>query len=119
MQQTLICWIGMSDLKCARGEEPELGPIGQAVQEYKYASVELIANAPKKDLAAFRSGIAEYVKWLKSLTEVSVNVHQVTLSSPMLFGEVYERADEVVGPGLTARAASVSGRRRRWYRARH
>ena len=97
----------MTDLKCARGEEQGLGPIGQAVMENKFAAVELIANAPRKDVTTFRSGIAEYVKWLKSLTEASVNVHQVTLSSPMHFGEVYERADEVVGKLLEKGPASL------------
>ena len=90
----------MTDLKCARGEAgEELGPIGQAVKEHAYASVELIANEPKKDVAAFRIGIADYVKWLKTLTDSPINIHSVKLTSPMDFGEVFEMLPTCHVPG--------------------
>ena len=97
MNKTLVCWIGHTDLRCSSGQDEGFGPIGQAVKENAYASVELIANEPRKDVTVFRSEISGYVNWLKKLTDATITVHQVKLSSPMHFGEVFEAADAVVG----------------------
>ena len=107
MTKTLFCWIGHTDLRCSRGEEVGLGPIGQAVKEHEYAAIELIANEPKKDVAAFRASIAGYVKWLTPLTSSPINVHSVKLPSPMHFGEVFEAADEVVGKVVAGGAKAL------------
>ncbi len=108
MNTTLVCWIGHTDLRCSRGEEGEgLGPIGQAVKEHQYASIELISNEPKKDVAAFRAGIADYVTWLKRLTKAPIDVHSVKLTSPMDFGQVFEAADGVVGKVQAGGAKSL------------
>ena len=108
MKKTLVCWIGLTDLRCARGEEGNaLGPIGQAVKEHAYETVELIANEPKKDVAAFRTGIADYVKWLENLTDAPIRTHPVKLSSPMHFGEVFEAADAIVGKVIAGGAKTL------------
>jgi len=93
MKKTLVCWLGMTDLRCSRGEEAGLGPIGQAVKQNDYVAVELISNYPKTESAA-------YLTWLKTQSAARVTLHQVKLSSPMHFGEVFERANEVVAKVL-------------------
>ena len=95
MPKTLVCWIGLTDLKCSCGDEEGFGPIGQAVKQHDYVAVELISNSPKKDGAA-------YAEWLRTLTDATITIHQVKLSSPMHFGEVFEAADEVVGKVLSS-----------------
>ena len=100
MPKTLVCWIGLTDLKCSRGDEEGLGPIGQAVKQHDYDSVELLSNSPKKDGAA-------YAEWLGTLTVATINIHQVKISSPMHFGEGFEAADEVVGKVLSSGARQL------------
>jgi DNA-binding NtrC family response regulator len=102
MNKTLVCWIGHTDFRCASGMEDGLGPIGQAAKQHDYSAIELIANEPAKSVATFRLEVANYVKWLKTLTSSPVSVHQVKLSSPMHFGEVFEAADAVVAQILAS-----------------
>jgi transcriptional regulator with PAS, ATPase and Fis domain len=89
MKTALICWLGKTDINCATGILPGLGPIAEVQTQRKYASVELISNWPKKD-------VAKYVSWLREKTTARINLHEVQLSSPMNYGEIYERADDVV-----------------------
>ena len=89
MKTALICWLGMTDIRCSLGTEPGLGPIGQAAKERSYDSVELISNSSKQEGAT-------YVAWLRERTKSQINLHQVKLSSPMNYGEIYERADDIV-----------------------
>lgn len=89
MKTALICWLGMTDIRCSLGTEPRLGPIGQAAKERSYDSVELISNSSKQEGAT-------YVAWLRERTKSQINLHQVKLSSPMNYGEIYERADDIV-----------------------
>lgn len=90
MPQILICWIGHTDLKCSRFPTQQgLGPVGQALADGKYDEVHLLANyAPKET--------EEYVEFAKSLSEAKLVRHQVSLTSPMDFDEVYLRAIEVI-----------------------
>ena len=89
MKTALICWLGMTDIRCSQGTETGLGPIAQAATVRSYDSVELISNSSKAEGAT-------YLAWLREQTKSQINLHQVTLSSPMNYGEIYERADEVV-----------------------
>jgi len=93
MKKLLVCWLGMTDIRCSQSIEPGFGPIGQAAKARLYDSIELISNSTKLEAAT-------YVSWLRGLSDAKVNLHQVKLSSPMHFGEVYERADEVVSSVL-------------------
>lgn len=52
MNKSLVCWIGLTDLRCSRGVEEGHGPIGQAVRQLDDFAIGLISNSPKKDGAA-------------------------------------------------------------------
>ena len=70
MKTALICWLGMTDIRCSLGTEPGLGPIGQAAKERSYDSVELISNSSKQEGAI-------YFAWLRERTKSQINLHQV------------------------------------------
>ena len=87
----LITWIGRTDLRAATGEPNSgLGPIAQAIQTGAYQSIHLISDFSPEESKA-------YVQWIRSLTELKVVLHVVKLSSPINFGEIYERVVEVLG----------------------
>lgn len=88
-ETTLIAWIGMTDLRCSKGEEAGLGPIGQAVTCRGFDSIHLLANSKKSD-------VVDYCRWLQSKTNASVVSHEATLSSPSNFAEIYEAAESVL-----------------------
>lgn len=100
MNKTLVSWIGHTDLRCSQGQEPGLGPIGQAVKERQFAAVELICNTDRSEASA-------YSKWLQQLTTAPIHIHSAALSSPMHFGEVYEAADRIVASVLKDGAKSL------------
>ncbi len=93
MKKVLISWIGHTDLKASRGEDGGLGPLRSAIASGQYRAVELISNYPRVEVDAL-------VEWLNGFTDAPIAVHDVTLSSPMDFGEVYEAADRVVADVL-------------------
>lgn len=84
--EVLLAWIGMTDLKVARGELGDsLGPIGQAVKTRAFSGVHLLSDHDRK-------ADASYLKWLASQTKASTKIHKVKLSGPTEFGEIYEAA---------------------------
>jgi DNA-binding NtrC family response regulator len=86
----LLAWIGMTDLRVARGELGEsLGPIGQAVKARPFSAIHLLSDHDKKSDAI-------YVKWLASQTIAPAKVHKAKLTSPTEFGEIYEAAVSVI-----------------------
>ena len=89
-KEMLLAWIGMTDLKVARGElGSSLGPIGQAVTKRKFAAVHLLSDHDRK-------ADANYLKWLATQSDVAVKVHSVKLSGPTEFGEIFEAARSVI-----------------------
>jgi DNA-binding NtrC family response regulator len=86
----LLAWIGMTDLKVARGELGDsLGPIGQAVKKRSFAGVHLLSDHDRK-------ADANYLKWLATQADVPTKVHTVKLSGPTEFGEIFEAATSVI-----------------------
>jgi transcriptional regulator with PAS, ATPase and Fis domain len=85
-KKILFAWLGMTDLRCSRGEQEGLGPIGQAVTSKGFDSVQLLSNDKKASINA-------YCKWLRTLTAASVGSHSAKLTSPNNFGEIYEAAE--------------------------
>lgn len=82
--------MGRTDLKAAAGEpEAGLGPIAQGVQAGSYDVIYLLS-----DFSAAES--KSYIKWLTSRTDAAINLRSVKLTSPINFGEIYERAVEVL-----------------------
>lgn len=86
----LLAWIGMTDLKVARGElGSSLGPIGQAIKKRRFEEVHLLSDHDRKADAA-------YLDWLATQSDVAVKVHSVKLSGPTEFGEIFEAARTVI-----------------------
>jgi DNA-binding NtrC family response regulator len=90
MKRILVCWIGFTDLRAAKGgEEVGLGPIAQAVKTFDYDEICLLNNYPELE-------ISHFVPWLKKHTSAEIFLRQQRLSSPVSFGEIYESAVRVV-----------------------
>lgn len=89
----LASWIGLTDLKAARGEPVGDGPIAQAVAADSYDAVALLNNLGPKD-----GGV--YEAWIKARTESSVRLVTRKLSSPTAYREIFLAArsalDEIV-----------------------
>ena len=86
----LVTWIGRTDLRAASGDqEVGPGPIAQAVHSGRYQVVHLISDFPLGDTKIF-------TKWIASQGEIKVCLHTVKLSSPINFGEIYERVVEIL-----------------------
>jgi DNA-binding NtrC family response regulator len=83
---SLITWIGRTDLKAAVGDpEAGLGPIAQSIRDERYDKIHLLSDFSISESHA-------YVKWITEKTPAGIQLHHVKLSSPMDFGEIYERA---------------------------
>jgi len=102
MKQILISWVGRTDLQAADGK-PEAGdgPVGQAVQKIDFDEVNLLCNYAKSDSD-------KYIKWVKRKSKARIIPHQIRLTGPTNFGEIYEAAVKVItgvikriGPGNT------------------
>lgn len=88
--KTLICWLGMTDLKAVSGfKEVGLGPVAQAVAEQLYSEVVLLNNL-KQDTAE------NYTSWLKKKTPSQITLHCIPLSGPTNFGEIYQAATATI-----------------------
>lgn len=89
-ERVLVCWIGLTDLACARGKEPGLGPVGQALTQRQFDRVTLLSDAKDEDRR-------HYAAWLERQTDTEFTLTHVTLPrSPMHFGDVHERAVQAV-----------------------
>ena len=96
-KKLLVAWIGKTDLKAAAGElDAGIGPIAQAVQAGGYDGIHLLSDFPATESKS-------YIKWLTSGTIAAVQLHAAKLTSPINFGEIYERVvvvlDEVARNG--------------------
>ncbi|WP_300340170.1 hypothetical protein [Accumulibacter sp.] len=86
----LVAWIGRTDLKAAAGEpDAGVGPIAQGVQAGSYDPIYLLSDFPAAEAKS-------YIKWLESRTGAAIHLHTVRLTSPINFGEIYERVVEVL-----------------------
>ena len=90
MVDCLICWIGRTDLRApAEQDEIGLGPIAQAVESRTYGALDLITDYTEEE-------VGPYISWLRERTSAGIQVHPVSLTSPMDFGEIYQAAFRVV-----------------------
>jgi hypothetical protein len=66
----LFAWIGITDLKVARGELGDsLGPIGQAVKHRPFAEIHLLSDHESKEETLYR-------KWLATQTKAQIKVRR-------------------------------------------
>lgn len=91
--RVLICWIGATDLRAAEGAIKGAGPVGQAVTAREFDHVYLVCDYPPERAEP-------YVAWLSERTDAAVHLSQVTLTSPVAFGEVYEHSRQLVAQAL-------------------
>ena len=86
----LVAWIGRTDLKAATGEpDAGLGPIAQGVHAGSYDAIYLLSDFPAAESKS-------YIKWLTSRISAAIHLRTVKLTSPINFGEIYERVVEVL-----------------------
>ncbi|MBK8762408.1 MAG: sigma 54-interacting transcriptional regulator [Sulfuritalea sp.] len=86
----LVTWIGRTDLRAASGDsEAGPGPIAQAIQSGRYQAVHLISDFTAGETKAF-------TKWIATQAGMEVCLHTVKLSSPIDFGQIYERVVEIL-----------------------
>jgi transcriptional regulator with PAS, ATPase and Fis domain len=87
----LFAWIGLTDLRASTdGADIGLGPIAQAVVSREFDSVILLSNFKKSENAAYQN-------WLKTKSNLPVEIQNASLSSPTDFGEIYETAVKAIG----------------------
>lgn len=91
----LLCWPGMTDLKASAGDvEAGLGPVAQALAERPFSGVILLNTWKKPE-------INRYVAWLKSRVSADIVCHDITLSSPTAFGEIYQTASRIISQTIS------------------
>src|SRR5215216_1893749 len=88
--RVLLTWLGFTDIRAAQGDQASgLGPIGQAVSTCDFDNIELLTNFPKDKNNS-------YLKWLRQHSDKPINSHNISLSSPTNFGEIYEGVVAVI-----------------------
>jgi transcriptional regulator with PAS, ATPase and Fis domain len=86
----LFGWLGTADLRAASDTlDAGLGPVAQAIDEKPFEEVVLLNNWDE-------SAASHYLLWLQQRTSIPVTIHQVSLSGPTNFGEIYKAASEVI-----------------------
>lgn len=95
MGRILFAWVGMTDLRCAKENDPgELGPIGQVVAQERFERLVLLDNYGEK---ADASG---YIGWLRGICNVAIDLVPVCLPSPTDFAAIYVSARKQVENAL-------------------
>lgn len=84
VHRTLVSWIGGNDLKAVVSELS--GPILSTLLNTDFDSVDLLYAYPREE-------VERYLSWLKTHISVPINATEVSLSSPVDFGEIYLVAD--------------------------
>ena len=98
----LVAWLGNTDLRASCEQlGDELGPVGQAAYELRFDAIHLLTDHTLKQSRRYR-------EWLRERLGITVTLHQVRLTGPTRFDEIYEAAvpvlDELgVGKGSAAR----------------
>ncbi len=89
-EAVLVSWIGRTDLRAAAGETAVgMGPLAQAVLASDYQQILLLSDFPSEQAEPF-------VGWLRAQTAAKIRLRCVKLSSPIDFGEIYQRAVEAL-----------------------
>lgn len=86
----LLAWLGNTDLRASESNPPgEGGPILGAVRAFPFEAVHLLSDHPASVTSA-------YVRWLGEQLDAVVTPHQVTLTSPTSFEEIFRAASGVI-----------------------
>jgi transcriptional regulator with PAS, ATPase and Fis domain len=89
--QVLCAWLGQHDIDAAAdSSSSDIGPIGSALSSEKYQRIELLSNYPREDSD-------EYLVWLGAMyPKIGCARHQIRLSSPTAYEEIYTAADVIL-----------------------
>ncbi|MFK5927187.1 MAG: sigma-54 dependent transcriptional regulator [Desulfuromusa sp.] len=102
MEKILFAWIGLTDLRAAKGEEKAGdGPIAQVVMTNNYTKVILLDNYGSEGDGA------GYIAWLKKKASAEIDRHEVDLASPIDFAAIYLIAEEVVRKELASASQKI------------
>ena len=86
----LLAWLGNTDIRASEASEVDgLGPILGALRALPFSSVHLLSDHGPKQTHA-------YAKWLGQQTGVAIIPHQVKLTSPTSFEEIYLAANDAI-----------------------
>ena len=89
-KKVLVTWVGRTDLHASQGlDSVGVGPVGQAVDKIDFAELNLLCNFPKGENQKF-------IKWLQKRSKAKIIPHQIPLSSPTNFNEIYSAVVRVV-----------------------
>ena len=86
----LLAWLGNTDLRASESGDVNLqGPVLGAMKAFRYGSVHLLSDHSAQKTHA-------YALWLGQQIEVPVVPHQVKLTSPTSFEEIFRAATDVI-----------------------
>lgn len=86
MVKVLLTWLGGTDLRCAAGTSPGLGPLASGVTEYGFDKIVILNNYPPKEST-------HYVPWLKTHTNATIQLKKAkNLPNPVDYGQIYINA---------------------------
>ena len=90
MGKFLISWIGQTDIRSMQNNgEDGIGPVAQVCAGDIYAEAILLSNYNHKVNDSF-------LKWLRQRTKSKIELHQINLTSPTNYEEIYEAATSVI-----------------------
>ncbi len=87
--EILISWIGSTDLESMRKGTKGDGPIAQACINKDYSDIVLLSSHSAQDNQSFLS-------WLKPQTKATGRLHEMELTSPTNYAEIYNAASVVI-----------------------
>lgn len=86
----LVAWIGTVDLDASRQNGGgESGPIARALEDRRFEHALLLAN---QDPIV----VKKYVAWLRKRSSTKIEIEQVSLTSPIAYGEIYAEASKAL-----------------------
>ena len=91
MTSALFAWLGVTDIRVARGDEARApGPVARAVESGVFDRIELLSNYVTEDLAR---GATEYVAWLRERApRCDVRMTEAPLANPTDHRAILEAA---------------------------
>lgn len=90
-KKILLCWLGNNDLKAAGllpkdQSDRSVGPIAEALQNMSFDQLHLLCNQKGE-------AIEGYQKWLGERNDIEILSKDISLSSPIHFGDIYSAVD--------------------------
>lgn len=99
MKKILFSWIGDTDLRASQGDaQAGIGPVAATLQKFPFDQIILLSNYCNDPR------IAEYLLWLDRIApgHGPLAFREVSLSSPIHFGEIYSGLESLVAEDLRA-----------------